>query len=700
MKNMKKALFSLCLLPLILTGCNRGKIAAEFDSFNNNGIDISTGNFDYNGNFVMPEITIDGNDNDEAWSGSFVSDTLSFKNGNNNVSVKLLRGENSLFFFFKVTDKYICSKGNDNGDDVSRSDSVEIYIDSLNDGGAAPQTDDYQINLGVHDKTRILVGSGTNWSNWNGLCQYEVKINGTLNDNSDIDVGYSVEGMIPWKQIGCDRNSSFGVAFGNVDKKTNESLEEVSWNGLTFDGVLVEPQTPDNYITYSGNSFSARGLVVENITVKGKVIDESNNPMEGATVKVGESSYLTDANGNYSIPNYDPLIPLEMLVTYEGYISHKYTIHSADLLMVKDIFQYDVQLFPGTGDDEVLPNYVYIGETTKKLIHSVSVQSSRHDKMGLNIKLTIDDNKFDNYQQYELYIDTGVNTRELTDDQSWCIKLFENNISAIESDPKGTIKKHPLSLVELKVDNNTYDIYVPYSLINADKDTVIGYSFGIWDNLIRDWEPMNRDGVFILVENPSLYVRQQPDGTIIEDTFGYAGYYDYANDNSPYVDLGKFSGKTAFNVTFSTITAKVNHTDSSNLYVQFTTNQAQWRKEEIIELFIDSGATDRNTRDSSSYMLSISTAHGKIQVFKSYSNPETQLNKELVTITMDDTHMLVKIPYTALSASLVQSTILGFSFGVFNNSAGDWDGYAYNDAFVDPAIPSQYVRVDMNNVIQ
>ena len=62
--------------------------------------------------------------------------------------------------------------------------------------------------------------------------------------------------------------------------------------------------------------------------------------------------------------------------------------------------------------------------------------------------------------------------------------------------------------------------------------------------------------------------------------------------------------------------------------------------------------------------------------------------------------MLVRIPYTTLSASLTQSTVLGFSFGVFNNYAGDWDGYAYNNQYVDPEKPNQYVRVDMNNEIQ
>ena len=701
MRLMKKALISIPLLGMLLSGCAGGKIASEYDPINKDGINTEPGNFDFDGNFVKPEITIDGEDNDEAWAGPNVSETLSFQNEQNTITVKLLRGERSLFFFFRVTDKYICAKGNNNGDDVSHSDSVEIYIDSLNDGGTAPQTDDYQINLGVHDKTRILVGSGTVWSNWNGLCQYETKINGTLNDNSDIDEGYAVEGMIPWNQIGCTKDSIFGVAFGNVDKKTDDAQEETTWNGLTFDGILVEPQTPNNYITYAGNTFKSRGIIVNDITVKGVVVDNNDQPIQGAEVKVGEKVYTTDAEGEYVIKGYNPAEPLALEVSYTGFITHKYTVHTADMMLANGIFYYNVKLLPGTGDDVVEPNYVFIGETTRKLIHSLQLYSSRHDRMGLSLKVTIDDTKFDKYQQYEFYIDTGSSTRTLTDDNSWCIAIVEDKISFVSSDPKMTVKKHPTNAVELQNYGNYYEMYIPYALLGIDKDATVGFSFGTWDTLIKDWDPMNRDGIFALVEDPSLYIRQTADGTIIEDQTGWAEYYDYANDTNPYVDLGKFSGKSVSYVTFSTITAKVNHTDSQYVYIQFTTNQSEWRREEIIELFIDSGSSSRTKRDGESYILTISTAHGKIQQFHSYSKPEeTQLNRDEVTILMDQKHMLVKIPYTTLSPSLVRSTLLGFTFGVFNNVAGDWDGYAYNNVYIDPEKPNLYVRVDENNSLE
>ena len=62
------------------------------------------------------------------------------------------------------------------------------------------------------------------------------------------------------------------------------------------------------------------GLAAQNVTVKGAVMDDSNVPLIGATVKVvgTTTGAVTDSNGNYSITT-NPDATLE--VTYLGYIS-------------------------------------------------------------------------------------------------------------------------------------------------------------------------------------------------------------------------------------------------------------------------------------------------------------------------------------------------------------------------------------------
>ena len=197
--------------------------------------------FSYNGNFENPELNIDGKDDEEAWKSEYASPIYSItyqsKSSNNTESqryradFKLYRGEKELCVFVKVTDPNLLVVGNDNGNNVSLSDSVEIYLDTLLNGGERPQSDDYQINLGIHNKTRVLVGNGSGWSSWTGLVQYEAILNGTMNKEDDVDEGYSIEMSIPYKQIGIERDTKIGVAFGLVDKYSSKTTNSKMWYG-------------------------------------------------------------------------------------------------------------------------------------------------------------------------------------------------------------------------------------------------------------------------------------------------------------------------------------------------------------------------------------------------------------------------------------------------------------------------------------
>ena len=213
----------LPILLLTLTACgNNASSSVDVGGPNNSnnaivnydGTKDETGDqFDFDGNYTPPELRIDGLKEDEEWSNA--TEKITF-GSLNQCSVELYRGENSLFCFFEVTDNDIQTVGNNNGDDVTHGDSVEIYFDFKNDGSSKVQSDDIQINIGAHGKTRIFVGSNGQWGSWNGLLDYEIVLDGTLNDSLDEDKGYTVELMIPYAQVGIDKNSTFGVAFGHV----------------------------------------------------------------------------------------------------------------------------------------------------------------------------------------------------------------------------------------------------------------------------------------------------------------------------------------------------------------------------------------------------------------------------------------------------------------------------------------------------
>lgn len=296
------------------------------------------GQFDFDGNYAAPELVIDGKGDDEAWKNTEVLATFGHGGA---ATVKAYRGEEALFFFFEVEDTILLTEGNANDDSVTRSDSIEFYLDTLADGGLKPQNDDYQINLGIHGKTRIMQGSGSGWGNWNGLIDYEVALDGTLNDGTEAnDRGYSVEVMVPYSQIGIEKDDTVAVSFGQVDKFGSGSASGTDWDwyGWEFEGKLCEPQTPYNYILLDkdNNLLSRDSEEKPDADMAGYVLDSvTEEPVEGAAVTVtvdGELlSYTSDSQGYFIIEKVDSDYDYVVTVTKDGYIGNSVTYLRSEL---------------------------------------------------------------------------------------------------------------------------------------------------------------------------------------------------------------------------------------------------------------------------------------------------------------------------------------------------------------------------------
>lgn len=251
---MKHKLLPLILGALVLSGCGRYELTKI-----TGGADIDP--FSFTGNSVVPELAIDGKRDEEQWTqGEYTTMeyTFTYKNYLSKLpyqySFTVYRGERELFVFYKVFDCNIVTYGNDNGSSVSYSDSCELYLDTQLNGGQKPQTDDYQIDLGVHGKTRMLVGNGSGWSTWSGIVQYETYMEGTMNDEMDIDNFYCIEMAIPYKQIGITREQEIGVTFGIVDRyeEAGASTNKM-WYGTTYAGHYGNPQVPSTYFILGKN---------------------------------------------------------------------------------------------------------------------------------------------------------------------------------------------------------------------------------------------------------------------------------------------------------------------------------------------------------------------------------------------------------------------------------------------------------------
>ena len=302
-------------------------------------------NFDFDGNYENPELTIDGLGNDEQWKDATTLTTYgNTAGGKDAVTVRVYRGESALFFLFEVSDSVLLTQGVTNDDAVTHGDSIELYLDTLADGGRTPQSDDYQINLGIHGKTRIMQGAGGQWGSWNGLIDYEVALNGTLNDGDEAtDTGYSVEVMIPYAQIMIEKDDTIGIAFGQVDKVRTEdaatgSLEGPwNWYGWTYKGTAVNPQVPDQYILLDKDDtlVSRDEQVKAPADLAGTVKDTDGTPVEGVTVTAQSGEVVktarTDAAGYYILADLDPERTYTVTAEKEGYLDGIFTCTREEL---------------------------------------------------------------------------------------------------------------------------------------------------------------------------------------------------------------------------------------------------------------------------------------------------------------------------------------------------------------------------------
>src|SRR5690554_1499078 len=307
---MKQKLFKLGLISIFVGILSISVIVWAYEYFDYTVVKTpSDAQFDFPGNYTPPELTIDGVANEQEWIDAPVIAEY------RDVTVKMYRGDEALFFFFDVLDDNLLTQGNANDDSVTRSDSIELYLDTLNNGGRTPQSDDYQFNFGIHNKTRIMQGSGSNWGNWNGLIDYEVKLNGTLNDGLDgNDIGYSVEVMVPYSQINIQKDSTIGISFGRVDKFGLGDTAQVDWDwyGWSWGGYLREPQIIDNYvsITADGTMYDRNDLPAPDTTMIGTVTNDITGlPIEGVKVTLQDDpsmTTITDIDGYYIFTDVDP----------------------------------------------------------------------------------------------------------------------------------------------------------------------------------------------------------------------------------------------------------------------------------------------------------------------------------------------------------------------------------------------------------
>jgi hypothetical protein len=151
-------------------------------------------------------INVDGVTDEEVWSrvrpcGPFVG-TEHGQLGDSTTTAKLLYDNKYLYVAFNCQDKDVWSDLKERDENLWENEVVEIFI---NPTGSATKYLEFEVNpRNALWDGRITNPSGTGAdlqpdSKWNcdGF-KSAVKVNGTLDDRSDTDQGWSVEMAIPW----------------------------------------------------------------------------------------------------------------------------------------------------------------------------------------------------------------------------------------------------------------------------------------------------------------------------------------------------------------------------------------------------------------------------------------------------------------------------------------------------------------------
>ena len=378
-KKSSKAFF-LSLLLLSISACASNDITA----YPPNSDSSDSNPFSYDGNYENPELVLDGIKDEEEWLSEYASETITLSYVNTpaedentyECNVTFYRGESQLYVFFDVEDCNILSVENDNGDNVALSDSIEIYLDTLNDGGERPQRDDYQINLGVHSKTRILIGTGSGWSTWTGLVSYETVINGTLNDETDVDIGWTLEAAIPYKQIGITRDQVLGLSLGLVNKYSAKTTYSKQWYGLRKDGHYGSVQVPDSYFVYGKNTITPPMAPDYDITQDTHEYNKLGTISGGAQ----DSNAVADIDVEVSRSESD-VLALRFSIDESGWNSYfpiwMFFDAGAKTKTTRDRESWSMRISPTTG---IITNFFYLDGTNDAISTSqvTSRKSSTH----------------------------------------------------------------------------------------------------------------------------------------------------------------------------------------------------------------------------------------------------------------------------------------------------------------------------------
>ena len=161
--------------------------------------------FKKDGEYVKPELEIDGVLDDEQWKDLETREVT----GAASAVVKAFYGKDGIYVGAEVSDTNICGKY----DYVNVNSSFEFYLDTKGDGGSDVTSDNAWFTVDVNGDRMVREGRKGKWNDSDLLAVCATKIDGTLDDELD-DKGYCVEMYIPYSEIGGKPQADYLAGFG------------------------------------------------------------------------------------------------------------------------------------------------------------------------------------------------------------------------------------------------------------------------------------------------------------------------------------------------------------------------------------------------------------------------------------------------------------------------------------------------------
>lgn len=221
--------------------------------------------------YNISSITIDGNLNEWGSASSYNVNKVTQGTTENTATFRAMWNNNNLFVAVQVSDNLLVNDSADLFDD----DSIEIYIDGLNDKSGPYNSDDKQYVISIN-KSIVDYGVGITQKS------FPVAISRTGN-------GYILEIGIPFSDIGITASDNKIIGFDiGVNDDDNGGIKDgqISWNG-DGTGYMSTAQFGDLVLKGSAK-----------YNVYGQLKDKFLSPVQ-AIISVDSLTSTTEPNGSY-----------------------------------------------------------------------------------------------------------------------------------------------------------------------------------------------------------------------------------------------------------------------------------------------------------------------------------------------------------------------------------------------------------------